>query len=141
MTAKLLVGICSLSLLLATACDNAPTTPKPVDITINRNAASALAGDAMPNHPATISRKWTTGTDTYLNLKLDGTFEGTLDANSLSVGKWTISDDGKTLTLTAEQSTEGKGNSAPIIYTVISISEHILKVIDAAGKEIEFTAQ
>lgn len=140
MRTKLVLGACSLCLLFATACNHAPT-PTSVDMDTNRNAASALANTSNPDHRATISRKWATGADSYLNLKLDGTFEGTLDAGSLSVGKWTISDDGKTLTLTAEQSAEGKGANAPVVYTIVSISEQSLKVKDAAGKEIEFTAQ
>jgi len=78
--------------------------------------------------------------NTYVNLKLDGTFEASFDGETTIVGSWTLSDDEKQLSLKAEESLEGKGSVFAKTYKVLEITAASLKVKDDEGQELAFKA-
>jgi len=78
--------------------------------------------------------------NTFVNLKLDGSFEASFDGETTIVGNWTLSDDEKQLSLKAEESLEGKGSVFAKTYEVLEITPETLKVKDEEGYELAFKA-
>ncbi|WCL82864.1 lipocalin family protein [Saprospira sp. CCB-QB6] len=78
--------------------------------------------------------------NTFVNLKLDGTFEASFDGETTIVGSWILSDDEKQLSLKAEESLEGKGSVFAKTYEVLEITPESLKVKDDEGQELAFKA-
>lgn len=78
--------------------------------------------------------------NTFVNLKLDGSFEASFDGETTIVGNWTLSDDEKQLLLKAEESLEGKGSVFAKTYEVLEITPETLKVKDEEGYELAFKA-
>lgn len=78
--------------------------------------------------------------NTFVNLKLDGSFEASFDGETTIVGNWTLSDDEKQLSLKAEESLEGKGSVFAKTYEVLEITPETLKVKDEDGYELAFKA-
>jgi hypothetical protein len=109
-----------------------------VNLEVKRNIEAEAA--KPDDNLAGVARNWTKA-NTYINLKLDATFEAALDANTVMAGKWQLSDDEKTLTLQAEKSAEGKGVAETVVFAVQEISEVGLKLKNAKGEILEFAAQ
>ncbi|WP_156001882.1 lipocalin family protein [Saprospira grandis] len=78
--------------------------------------------------------------NTFVNLKLDGSFEASFDGETTIVGSWTLSDDEKQLSLKAEESLEGKGSVFAKTYEVVEATPDLLKVKDEEGYELAFKA-
>ena len=120
------------------AQENMGATAANVNIDAKRNIEAEAA--KPDDNLAGVARNWTKA-NTYINLKLDGTFEAALEANTVMAGKWQLSDDEKTLTLQAEKSAEGKGANETVVFAVQEISEVGLKLKNAKGEVLEFAAQ
>jgi hypothetical protein len=140
LTTVLTTGFIIFSLVL-TGCgeaakDNMGATATEVNLQAKRNMEVAKTDDNL----AGVARHWAKA-NTYINLKLDGTFEAALIENTVMAGKWTLSDDDKTLTLNAEKSPEGKGANETVVFEVQGISDAGLKLKNAKGEVLEFAAQ
>jgi hypothetical protein len=88
-----------------------------------------------------LVRKWKDESGTiFLDLKIDGSFEGEVNGGELVYGVWEIGEDQKTLNLKDKNSGEGKGGGFSAVYSVIEISFESMKVKDQEGKELTFRA-
>lgn len=76
----------------------------------------------------------------FLDLKIDGTFEGKINDTELIYGAWEITEDQKTLKLNSNKSGEGKGSGFNAVYSIVEMSFESMKVKDAKGKELSFSA-
>jgi len=75
--------------------------------------------------------------NTWINMKIDGTFEASFDGDITVVGSWTLENNDKTLKLTGSKATEGKGQSFAKEFTVIELSDAVMKVAESDGKMLE----
>jgi hypothetical protein len=111
-----------------------------IDTESKRNMPAA---DAEPtkkvDNLAAAARNWSKA-NTYLNLKLDGSFEAVLEAGTVMAGKWQISEDEKTLTLQAEKSLEGKGVTENLVFDIQQLNDGALIIKDSKGTVLEFAA-
>jgi len=88
-----------------------------------------------------LVRKWKDESGTiFLDLKIDGSFEGKINEDELVYGTWEITEDQKTLNLKDNKSGEGKGGGFNAVYSVIEMSFESMKVKDQEGKELTFSA-
>jgi hypothetical protein len=131
------------SLFLA-SCGQTPTntigaTTANIDTESKRNIAAAPDATKKADNLAAVARNWSKA-NTYINLKLDGTFEAALEAGTVMAGKWQISEDEKTLTLQAEKSLEGKGATETLTFTIEQLNEGALIIKDSKGTVSEFAA-
>lgn len=86
-----------------------------------------------------LARKWQNESGAiYLNLKIDGSFEGSFDSDNIVVGSWTVSDDQKILSLKENKASDGKGGNLNLVYTILDMSSNNMKVVDEDGNEFEF---
>jgi hypothetical protein len=88
-----------------------------------------------------FGNKFSSVDNTYIILKIDGTFEASFKDSEIVKGKWVKEDDGKKLKLNSEKSGDGKGKSYIKEFTVIEHNDDVLKLIDSEGKNIEMTAE
>jgi hypothetical protein len=88
-----------------------------------------------------FGNKFSSVDNTYIILKIDGTFEASFKDSEVEKGKWVKEDDGKKLKLNTEKSGDGKGKSYIKEFTVIEHNDDVLKLIDSEGKNIEMTAE
>lgn len=83
-----------------------------------------------------LARKWQNESGKiFIDLKIDGTFEGRFDSENLITGNWKISEDKKTLSLVESQSAEGKGGAFNAVYTILDMTHNNMKVQDQDGKQ------
>lgn len=89
-----------------------------------------------------LARKWQSSTgELYLDLKIDGTFEGIIDGENVVHGTWDTADNEKTLQLTGDHAEEGKGNHfAGATYTVLEMASESIKMQDESGNILTFVA-
>jgi len=86
-----------------------------------------------------LARKWQNESSAiFLDLKIDGSFEGTFDSENTIIGFWSVSEDQKTLSLKEEHASDGKGVTLNIEYTILDMSSNNMKVSDVDGNEFEF---
>jgi hypothetical protein len=86
-----------------------------------------------------LARKWQNESGAiYLNLKIDGSFEGRFDSDNIVLGNWTVSDDQKVLSLKENKASDGKGGNLNVAYTILDMSSNNMKVVDEDGTEFEF---
>lgn len=137
---------CALGLCILTACNQNPSLPAAI-----ADAPQRTGGGGTPTNNTPIDMKkarehenfqkeWDNSSSFYLNLKFDGSYEGVLEVGVTSVGKWTLTEDEKTLTLIPEKSLEGKGGGdKKVVYSVVEIGNGKLTVQEAeTGRTIEF---
>jgi hypothetical protein len=79
--------------------------------------------------------------NTYIVLKLDGSFEASFEADEVVIGNWTKENDGKTLKLTGGKSNEGKGQTFAKEFTVIEHTDDLISLVDAEGKKLELKSE
>lgn len=60
---------------------------------------SSVAFEDAPQTFVMLAHRWE-GEGGYLDLQLDGTFEGSLDGSTIYYGNWSLSDDEQAMTLT-----------------------------------------
>ena len=86
-----------------------------------------------------LARKWQNEASTiFLDLKIDGSFEGNFDSDNTIIGFWSVSDDQKTLSLKEENASDGKGVTLNVEYTILDMSSNNMKVLDEDGNKLEF---
>jgi len=124
------------TLILAFSCAS-PSEDTPVISAEDNTIVDATRGQAEEDSYILFARKWETDNNVYVDLQLDGSFEGSLDGENEIFGNWSISEDQKQLQLTENQSNEGKGNNFSALYTIVEISASKLEVID--DKEQKWT--
>jgi hypothetical protein len=79
--------------------------------------------------------------NTYIDLKIDGTFEASFENDEIIKGNWKEDSEAKTLTLNTEKSSDGKGKSYIKVFTIIEKTSEKLKLVDSEGKKIEMSAE
>ncbi|MCP4438444.1 MAG: hypothetical protein GY810_05825 [Aureispira sp.] len=87
-----------------------------------------------------FSKKWT-GEEAFVDLKIDGSFDAKFGEDEPVHGKWTLSEDLKTLKLVGDQAADGKGHNFVGEYTVLEINDSAMKVQDKDGKDWSFSAE
>jgi len=110
-----------------------------IDTETKRNMPAAADATKKVDNIAAAARNWSKA-NTYLNLKLDGSFEAVLEAGTVMAGKWQISEDEKTLTLQAEKSLEGKGVTENLMFAIEQLNDGALIIKDSKGTVLEFAA-
>lgn len=125
----------ALMVFAAVSCTT-ETTDKNTEVTLDTRGAQA-----EEEAPASfVTGTWKNG-NTWVNLKIDGSFEGSFDGADVIVGKWSLSDDEKTLKLAEEKGHEGKGHSFAKSYTVLELSDAVMRVEDADGTVLDLKAE
>ncbi len=122
---------------LASCTTEAPKQEKEIKLD-TRGIEATVAEEKAPS--SFVTGTWKNG-DIWVKLKIDLTFEGSFDGGDVIIGKWSLSDDEKTLTLTEGKGTEGKGQSFVKTYTVLELSDAVMHVEDADGTVLELQAQ
>lgn len=79
-----------------------------------------------------LAHKWVSGT-IFLDLNINGSFEGTVNNQTDLYGNWEISNNQKTLTLTNSPEDE---DEFKLEYTLSNISFDSITLIDKKGKTI-----
>jgi hypothetical protein len=122
----------TLMLFAAVSCtnDKQTTTTTATDVTIETRGVS----EAPKAHVA--GGKFQSG-NTWINMKIDGTFEASFDGGVTVVGNWTLENNDKTLKLNGSRAAEGKGQSFAKEFTIIELSDVVMKVAEADGKTLE----
>lgn len=133
-------------LLTSVACSN-PETENFADVTQNESLSLDVTSrgntDAEDKEEWVflLVRKWISETGAaFVELKIDGSFEGNLTTENIVYGKWVLSEDQKTLKLKGNEGEEGKGKNFQAVYTVAEMSFDKLKLKDEKGKEFLFNA-
>lgn len=136
----LFVGM-AFSLLVWTGCQNNSTPATNLDAAAD---AVQTRGSHSEQAPASaqkmlLARKWTNG-DKFMDIKLEGTFAANL-GNGEIAGTWEFNEESGELVFNGEKGAEGKGHAEKTSYTLKSVSDSELKIADAAGAELSFSAQ
>jgi hypothetical protein len=127
--------VLALMVFAAVSCTTESTTKK-TEVTLDTRGVQA-----EEDAPASfVTGTWKNG-DTWVNLKIDGTFEGSFDGGDVIVGKWNLSDDEKVLKLAEEKGTEGKGQSFAQSYNVLELSDAVMRVEDTEGNILDLKAE
>jgi len=134
-------------LLTSVACSN-PETENFADVTQNEALSLDVTSRGTANEKEDkedmmflLVRKWVNEAGSaFVELKIDGSFEGNLTTENIVYGKWELSEDQKTLKLKGNEGEEGKGRNFQAIYTVAEMSFDKLKLRDEKGTEILFNA-
>lgn len=134
-------------LLTSVACSN-PETENFADVTQNEALSLDVTSRGTADDKADkedmmflLVRKWINEVgSTFVELKIDGSFEGNLTTEAIVYGKWDLSEDQKTLKLKGNEGEEGKGKNYQAVYTVAEMSYDKLKLKDEKGNEIRFNA-
>lgn len=88
-----------------------------------------------------LVKRWEAENGYFLDLKIDGSFEGQLDDDLIILGNWDISNDDHILTLTAAAAEEGKGKSLnSMSYSILDMSSNKMIIQGADGQKISFSA-
>lgn len=125
-----------LALMVFAAVSCTTETNKQTEVTLDTRGAQA-EDDATEGY---VTGTWKNG-DTWVNLKIDGSFEGSFNGSDVIVGKWSLSDDEKNLKLAEEKGHEGKGQSFAKSYTVLELSDAAMRVEDADGNLLDLKAE
>jgi hypothetical protein len=113
-----------------------PATVSDIQASSNRSAHGA---DQEEDYNLLLARKWQNESGAiFLDLKIDGSFEGNFDSDNIVVGLWTVSEDQKILSLKENKASDGKGGNINLSYTILDMSSNNMKVLDEDGNEFEF---
>jgi len=112
------------------------------DISIEITSRSLEAGsEEAEDSDLLLVRRWEADNGYFLDLKIDGSFEGQLDDDLIILGNWEISTDDQVLTLTPNAAEEGKGKAINnLSYSIIDMSSEKMTIQDAEGQKINFSA-
>jgi hypothetical protein len=103
------------------------------------NNRSAAAADQEEDYNLLLARKWQNESGAiFLDLKIDGSFEGNFDSDNIVEGLWSVSEDQKILSLKENKASDGKGGNLNLSYTILDMSSNNMKVLDQDGNEFEF---
>jgi hypothetical protein len=140
---KNILTLFSLAILLTAVSCSTPSTD-------SASAVSKLESTANRSVPAAneeedlnllLARKWENASgEIFIDLKIDGSFEGKFDSDNTILGSWSVSDDQKTLSLKEENTSDGKGGTLNLSYTILNMSFNNMKVLDQDGNELAFVS-
>jgi hypothetical protein len=125
-------------LFIGASCSN-PSTNTPTVAIDDTKLVESTRGAAADDMNLLFARKWQ-GENAFLDLKIDNTFEGSLDGENQLFGNWNISEDQTTLTLTSDKSVEGKGRGFNLKYSIVKVDADAMTVKDKDGKEVTFAS-
>ncbi len=126
-------------MLFAVACSS-PTEDTQSVVLSSTDLVEATRGhESAEDFNLQFARKWESGS-TYVDLKIDGTFEANIDDQPIE-GTWNISEDQKKLQLNESVAGEGKGRSFNATYIITAIDATTMKVLDKSGNELAFSAK
>lgn len=131
-------------LFIAVSCSSTVTDSATI-LTANEleesSTRSAPAASEEDGFNLLLARKWQNESEPiFLDLKMDGSFEGKFDTDNVIVGLWSVSEDQKTLSLKEGGASDGKGGNLNVSYTILDMSSNDMKVVDQDGTELEFVA-
>lgn len=131
-------------LLTSFACSN-PESENLAEITTSESFldVTSRGNDAEEKEDMLflLARKWVTeNASVFIELKIDGSFEGNISTENLVSGTWELSEDQKILKLKGSEGEEGKGRVFKGNYTVVEMSFDALKLKDEKGKMYSLTA-
>lgn len=140
---KNILTLFSLAILFAAVSCTAPSTNSASVVSGTElqegNTRSAPDVNQEEDYDLLLARKWQNESSAiFLNLKIDGSFEGTFDSDNVIVGSWTVSEDQKVLSLKEDKASDGKGGNLNVVYTILDMSSSNMKVVDEDGNEFEF---
>ncbi len=128
-------------LLMVVACSTPSPESAGAAADVHSNTRSAPSANQEEDFNILLARKWQNESgEIYINLKIDGSFEGQFDSENIIVGQWSVSDDQKTLTLQGTKASDGKGDNLNVSYTILDMSLNNMKVLDQDGKELTFVS-
>ncbi len=140
-------SLLALALLFSLIACSSPETEELAD-SANESAIEITSRSVESNENSEedvnilLAQKWQNESgEMYLDLKIDGSFEGKIDGEELVFGTWEMTEDQKTLTLKGNQPQEGKGESFNASYEVLEMSFENMKVKDQEGNEIAFSSK
>lgn len=111
-----------------------------LESTTNRSAPVANQAAEEEMH-ILLARKWENESgEISIDLKIDGSFEGKFDSDNIILGSWSVSEDQKTLSLKEEKTSDGKGGTLNLSYTILNMSFNNMKVLDEKGNELTFVS-
>lgn len=100
---------------------------------------SASAPNQEEDFNLLLARKWQNESGAiFIDLKIDGSFEGKFDSDNVVVGSWSTSDDQKMLSLKEGNTSDGKGGNLNVSYVILDMSPNNMKVSDQGGNEFLF---
>ena len=136
----LLVALTLIISSCGSTADNNTTQEEDVQIGDTRGVDMSNENAQDEDLSLVFSRKWTSE-EAFVDLKIDGSFDAKFGEDEPVHGKWTLSEDLKTLSLMGEQAADGKGHNFVGKYTVLEISDSVMKVQDKDGKDWSFSAE
>ena len=126
-------------LLIAASCSTPSTNTPTVAVDDSKLVESTRGAASEDDMNLLFARKWL-GENAFLDLKIDNTFEGSLNGQNELFGNWSISEDQTTLALTSDKSVEGKGKGFNLKYTIIKVTADAMTVQDQDGNEVTFAS-
>lgn len=140
---KNILTLFSLALLLTVVSCSTPSPESAstaVDLQESSNR-SAPAASQEEDYNLLLAKKWQNESGAiFIDLKIDGSFEGKFDSDNIVVGTWSVSNDQKTLTLKEGKASDGKGGNLNLSYTILNMSSSNMKVLDQDGNEFAFVS-
>jgi hypothetical protein len=134
----------SLAILFIAVSCSSTTTDSATLLTANElqeSSTRSAPANQEEDFNLLLARKWQNESEPiFLDLKMDGSFEGKFDTDNVIVGLWSVSDDQKTLSLKEGGASDGKGGNLNISYTILDMSSNDMKVVNQDGTELEFVA-
>lgn len=132
-------------LFIAVSCSSTQTDSATILTANELQESSTRSAPAAANQEEEfnllLARKWQNESEPiFLDLKIDGSFEGKFDTDNVIVGLWSVSEDQKTLSLKEGGASDGKGENLNISYTILDMSSNDMKVVNQDGTELEFVA-
>jgi hypothetical protein len=129
-------------LLMAVSCTTSSTESASAVTAVElqeSSTRSAPSANQEEEFNLLLARKWQNESGAiFLDLKIDGSFEGNFDSDNIIVGLWSVSEDQKTLSLKEDKASDGKGGNLNVSYTILDMSSNNMKVLDEDGTEFEF---
>ena len=141
------LSLLALTLLFSVIACSSPATEELADAADENTTIEITSRSLEPNENSEedmhilLVQKWESESgEVYLDLKIDGSFEGKINGEELVFGTWDVAEDQKTLTLKGNQPKEGKGESFNASYEILEMSFDTMKVKDQEGNEIAFSS-
>ncbi len=130
-----LAAVCS---LLWVACSAPASTSEEIsseEAIIQSNSRSSEDKLIGRESDLVFARKWKNEANSFMmDFRLDGSFSGEVEGQPMD-GKWSISEDQKTLQLRKAESIEGKSDGFKKDFTIVSSSAQKINLLDEVGVE------
>lgn len=130
------------------SCAIACSTPTSSDastsaVVVEQPAKTDITTRGTKNATATsltLAKKWQNEGNSllFLDLKIDGTFQGQFEADHITEGTWSVSADETTLSLKGSDASDGKGAKLNVVYSIIELSFDQMQVQTEDGQMLSF---